>query len=205
MYRGYEGQQVIGAWVYMPIQKWALIAEMDAKEAFAPLATIRRITIIMAAVVLAVILIVVVAISRSLSRPIRQLANASLEVSKGNLDTSVSVKLNDELGYLAEHFNYMVRSMKESQESLQSAYDELLRTQKKLVQSEKLAALGRIVASVAHELNNPLQAIQNALFLLKDEEQLSPQGMQDLDVILSEAERMASLIERLRTAGVGEF
>jgi signal transduction histidine kinase len=69
-----------------------------------------------------------------------------------------------------------------------------------LIQSERLVVVGRLLATVSHELNNPLQAIQNALFLLKGEEQLSPQGKQDLDVILSETERMASLIERLRSA-----
>jgi signal transduction histidine kinase len=49
-------------------------------------------------------------------------------------------------------------------------------------------------------LNNPLQAIQNALFLLRDETILSTQASQDLDIILSETERMAALIERLRSA-----
>jgi two-component system sensor histidine kinase HydH len=47
-------------------------------------------------------------------------------------------------------------------------------------------------------LNNPLQAIQNVLFLLEQDENLSPQGEQDLKVILSEAERMATLLNRLR-------
>jgi two-component system NtrC family sensor kinase len=51
---------------------------------------------------------------------------------------------------------------------------------------------------VSHELNNPLQAIQNALFLLKDEERLSEQGRQDLETVLSETERMTALINRLR-------
>ncbi len=68
-----------------------------------------------------------------------------------------------------------------------------------LMHSERLALIGRLLASVSHELNNPLQAIQNALFLLKDESALSTQARQDLDVILSEAERMASLIGRLRS------
>jgi signal transduction histidine kinase len=68
-----------------------------------------------------------------------------------------------------------------------------------LIQSERLAVVGRLLASVSHELNNPLQAIQNALFLLKDEEILSAQGRQDLEIILSETERMAALIERLRS------
>jgi signal transduction histidine kinase len=69
-----------------------------------------------------------------------------------------------------------------------------------LIQSERLALVGRLLASVSHELNNPLQAIQNALFLLKEESTLSEQGRQDLDIVLSEAERMAALIERLRSA-----
>ena len=68
-----------------------------------------------------------------------------------------------------------------------------------LLHTEKLAVAGRLLASVSHELNNPLQAIQNALFLLKDEENLSAQGGQDLKIILSETERMASLLDRLRT------
>ena len=67
-----------------------------------------------------------------------------------------------------------------------------------LIQSERLALVGRLLASVSHELNNPLQAIQNALFLIKDEIGLSAQGRQDMDIILSETDRMSTLIERLR-------
>jgi signal transduction histidine kinase len=84
--------------------------------------------------------------------------------------------------------------------NLQSALQQEQTVRSQLIQSERLALVGRLLASVSHELNNPLQAIQNALFLLKDEEQFSAQGKQDLDVILAEAERMASLIERLRSA-----
>jgi signal transduction histidine kinase len=69
-----------------------------------------------------------------------------------------------------------------------------------LLQSERLALVGRLLASVSHELNNPLQAIQYGLFLLRDETDLSDQAKQDLDVIITEAERMAALIERLRSA-----
>ncbi|MBI5933495.1 MAG: GAF domain-containing protein [Chloroflexi bacterium] len=69
-----------------------------------------------------------------------------------------------------------------------------------LIQSERLALVGRLLASVSHELNNPLQAIQNALFLIKDDEGMSSQSRQDLQIVLSETERMAGLIERLRAS-----
>lgn len=82
------------------------------------------------------------------------------------------------------------------QKSLQQ--EQTIRSQ--LLQSERLALVGRLLASVSHELNNPLQAIQNALFLLKEEVNLSRQGHQDLGIILSETERMAAMIERLRSA-----
>ena len=72
-------------------------------------------------------------------------------------------------------------------------------TRAQLIQTEKLTVAGRLLASVSHELNNPLQAIQNALFLLKDEKGISAEGQGDLTIVLSEAERMATLLERLRT------
>jgi two-component system sensor histidine kinase HydH len=82
------------------------------------------------------------------------------------------------------------------QRSLQQ--EQTIRSQ--LLQSERLALVGRLLASVSHELNNPLEAIQIALFLLKEESSISKQGHQDLGIILSETERMAALIERLRSA-----
>lgn len=71
-------------------------------------------------------------------------------------------------------------------------------TRARLIQHEKLAAIGRLTASVAHELNNPLQAIQNALYLVSLEDTLSFQAREDLRVALNEADRMAGLIGRLR-------
>src|SRR6185436_14167216 len=84
--------------------------------------------------------------------------------------------------------------------NLQAALQQEQTIRSQLIQSERLALVGRLLASVSHELNNPLQAIQNALFLLREEINLSNQGRQDFDIILSETERMAALIERLRSA-----
>lgn len=83
-------------------------------------------------------------------------------------------------------------------ENLQTALRQEKAARNQMLQNERLAIMGRLLASVSHELNNPLQAIQNALFLLKEETELSPQGRGDLEIVLAESERMAGLIERLR-------
>lgn len=68
----------------------------------------------------------------------------------------------------------------------------------RLVQNEKIAVLGQLLASVAHELNNPLQVIQNSLYLVSKDTGLQPQSREDLQIALSEIDRMAELIGRLR-------
>ncbi len=84
-------------------------------------------------------------------------------------------------------------------QELQIALQQEKEMRAQLIQSERLVLAGKLLASVSHELNNPLQAIQNALFLIKSDENLSEQGQQDLEIILSETQRMASLISRLRS------
>jgi signal transduction histidine kinase len=83
-------------------------------------------------------------------------------------------------------------------ETLQRSLEEEKRVRAQLLQSERLALVGRLLASVSHEINNPLQAIQYGLFLLRDEATLSHQARQDVDVLIAEAERITALIERLR-------
>ncbi|NUO19466.1 sensor histidine kinase [bacterium] len=153
LYHDFEGRDVIGAWDFLPNEQWALITEIDANEAFASLQMLRRNAMLVAIGTLGLILIVVAFISRTLSKPIRELANASSAVSKGDLGRRVAIQLNDELGDLAASFNQMVQSLKDSQ--------------KQLVQSERLAAIGELVASVVHEIRNPLSAIKMNLRILE--------------------------------------
>lgn len=85
--------------------------------------------------------------------------------------------------------------------NLQHQMQMLRGTQAQLVQSERMAALGRLVASIAHEINNPLQAIQGVLSLLDIE--LAGQHRQEkiekyLEVAGTEIERIASIVHRMR-------
>jgi two-component system NtrC family sensor kinase len=73
----------------------------------------------------------------------------------------------------------------------------LRRTQEQLLQSEKLAAMGRLTSQIAHELNNPLYGIMNTLELLKTE--ISPESKRRkiLEMALSETVRLSDLLRKM--------
>jgi len=79
---------------------------------------------------------------------------------------------------------------------LQNAVDDLKSSHEQLLQSQKLAAIGELVSGVAHELNNPLMAIQgNAYILLDDvEDEINREG---LEVIYSETKRASEIVQNL--------
>jgi C4-dicarboxylate-specific signal transduction histidine kinase len=81
---------------------------------------------------------------------------------------------------------------------LQKAYSDLRDSQAKLVQSEKLAATGRLAASVAHEINNPLQGISNYLSVISRQVAEDDPLHDDLEMVKLGFERIAEIIRRLR-------
>jgi PAS domain S-box-containing protein len=88
-------------------------------------------------------------------------------------------------------------------EAEREQFRRLEQSQTRLVQIEKMAALGRLVASIAHEINNPLQAVQTCLTLAEEElaEEEKPR-LEKLNQYLSiagqEIERVATIVHRMR-------
>jgi PAS domain S-box-containing protein len=73
----------------------------------------------------------------------------------------------------------------------------LRRTQEQLLQSEKLAAMGRLTSQIAHELNNPLYGIMNTLELLKSEVSAQSKRRKILEMALSETVRLSDLLRKM--------
>jgi two-component system NtrC family sensor kinase len=73
----------------------------------------------------------------------------------------------------------------------------LSRTQEQLLQSEKLAAMGRLTSQLAHELNNPLYGIMNTLELMKTEIPPSNKRRRLLDMALSESMRLTDMLRKM--------
>jgi nitrogen fixation negative regulator NifL len=67
-----------------------------------------------------------------------------------------------------------------------------------LIQAEKHAAIGRMVGSVTHEINNPLQTIKNCLYLIRQDFESVPTSKVPLEMALSETQRLSNIVGQLR-------
>lgn len=153
-YENYDGKPVIGAYRRLDKQGLCLLAEIEQREAFSQIFALRNAIFKVGMVITAVIILVVVVLSRSITLPIQELVRGAEKIGKGNLEHRINLKSQDEIGVLANSFNTMVKNLTE--------------TQRKLIQSEKLASIGQLAAGVAHELNNPLANISlNAEMLMR--------------------------------------
>jgi two-component system NtrC family sensor kinase len=153
-------------------------------------------TALAAALVSAVTLLFVWLVVR---RPIRELMAGTRRVSSGDLDFRIPVRSSDELGALAGSFNKMTHDLDAAkaevlswartlEERVQRKSQELERAYSSLVASEKMASLGKLAATVAHEINNPL-------FGMLTYARLTLKGLAESGV---EPEKKADMIENLR-------
>jgi signal transduction histidine kinase len=72
---------------------------------------------------------------------------------------------------------------------------EQLKLERRMLEVEKFAAAGRLAATIAHEVNNPMEAIKNAIWLLQDA--VSPDAQSIYDILKSETERVARIVRQM--------
>jgi signal transduction histidine kinase len=175
------------------------------------------------AVALAMILGVVLLVVRDVVAPLRMLEERSSDMANGQLARPVPPWGEaDEIGRLAVIFEEMRRSLRDRLRSTESinvdlerevrrrtealeqrnaelheAMDKLRRAQDNLVRSEKLASMGRLVAGIAHEINNPVNAVINSLGPLEDAVKRIAAGEGGSPVeIAKEAEEILAVVQR---------
>ncbi len=91
--------------------------------------------------------------TRHITRPLQDLAEGTVRISRGDFSHSIPIRSEDEIGQLAFRFNEMTRELQLTRQRMEEAH-------KKLIQAEKLASIGRIAATIAHEIRNPLTSVK---------------------------------------------
>jgi len=165
--------------------------------------------------VLLVALFVMFFTRRFVIRPVRTLMRATKRVAERKLDQPVVVTSNDEIGELGESFEAMRKRLLTAQheiddftKNLEAKVDQrteqLEATQQKLVQSDRLASLGSLAASVAHEINNPIGSVLNFGALMQrlvTEDGIPSERLEDfrryLSHVVTETSRAGQIVKDL--------
>ena len=119
-------------------------------------------------------------LQRRIARPLAGLTAALDRVGTGDLTVQLPVSHPDELGLLAEHFNAMTAVLRERAEG-----------------QGRFAATGELLAGIAHEVNNPLQAISMLVEYRLGDPALSGALRTDLQQVLQQARRAGKLLRGL--------
>lgn len=148
-------------------------------------------------------------------RPVKGLMKGMELVTGGHLDSRLPATSNDELGRLANAFNIMTEELSRAraeitawsqtlEQKVREKTADLERAHKEMVKVEKMASLGNLASSAAHELNNPLEGILTfARLLMKRTARLSlpPEEtkayLDELKLVADEALRCGNIVKNL--------
>ncbi len=120
-------------------------------------------------------------IIKIISNPLDKLKSKAHEIEKGNYGINLELNTNDEIGELTKAFNNMSATLKNNTEEL--------------IKREKLAALGKMAAVLAHEIKTPLTSIKMNADIIAETLELSEEDKENFEIMKTEINRLNNLVK----------
>jgi len=114
-------------------------------------------------------------LARRITKPLDKLVDGTVKISKGDFSQEIAIDSQDEIGDLARSFNEMSQQLQLTRKRVEAA-------NRRLIQAEKLASIGRISASIAHEIRNPLTSVKLNIQKVMESENLDDMDREHLDI-----------------------
>ena len=147
-------------------------------------------------------------ITSTITRPLSEMVSVTQSIATGDLERRIKVKSKDEIGQLGLSFNRMVASLRKMRAELEEwantleqkvkeRTEELAAMQNTLVQSQRLASLGKLAAGIAHEINNPLGGILVLSSLVVEDLKDDDPHRENLQEVIKQTMRCRDIVKGL--------
>jgi signal transduction histidine kinase len=175
------GASWVGSYASIPELKWELVVRQDTTEAYLFSQKMKSHFKNMVIIGELIAILFAILLSQLMTRPIMALITATKRISSGDLEHKIGSLRQDEIGKLSQSFDEMIDKLKRSRES------------------DRLAVIGTLASSIAHEIKNPMVSISTFVQLLP--ERYNDPGFRDKfkTIVPQELDRINNILEELLT------
>jgi signal transduction histidine kinase len=164
-YDGAHGQKVLGTALKIPGYSWYVVVERDYRDVLSQITALNRAVMATIFGLLIIFILATLGVSRSITSPLLRLVQSTRKIAAGQYGVPVDVSHEiEEVAFIGAELEKMRRKIASSQEKLRERLSE---SEQLRIESERLAAIGSLAASLAHEIRNPLNAMSLLLSRLQ--------------------------------------
>ena len=192
-----QGRRVRVREVEIPIfpqndpEKWASVKiGMSLEPMYAKLREIQKVLLLIGAGGFVLGILGAAILARRITQPLHRLVDGTVRIAKGDFSQAIVLTSGDEVGDLARSFNEMTAQLLHAREKMEDA-------NRMLVQHEKLASIGRMAATIAHEIRNPLTSVKLNIQKVAEEESFAETVKAHLGLSLEGIDQIERFIKEL--------
>ena len=196
------GSPYLALTTHLSSSRIIFLKDLDRELAVLPL--LQRIALWSGGITLVLALLLGTVFAGRLARPVGSLADAAERLASGDFDAALEPSGIEEVSRMSEAFDQMRRALKtrlaeleEANRELEDRQERLIVLQGELVQRDRLASAGRLLAQLAHEIRNPIAGIRNCMEVVRRRTAQDPEARRFADMAIDELLRMHELTEQM--------